>query len=306
MGRPPGRPMRERLLLGPVMIGALVGGLWLDQWLDGQPAAWLGAGRTLPPGIVILAFCVLLAVLAARELAAIFASKGVEASKRILTTAALMGLGACCLVPSGVEASAAVGAVGSAAVLVLIIALAFYSRHKSVEGVAAATGAALVAFVYLGLMLGFLPAIRRDHSAWVVLWVLLVTKSCDIGAYFAGKAFGRHKLIPWLSPGKTWEGLVGGVVMSAAVSVAGLEVLRSAGVIPGVPLWAAVIPGVLFAVVGQTGDLLESMLKRDAGIKDSGAVLPGFGGVLDVLDSALLVAPLAFWLLRGFSRAGWV
>jgi phosphatidate cytidylyltransferase len=298
--------MRERLLLGPVLIGALVGGLWLDEWLDGRAAPWSGSGATLPPGIVVLGFCVLLAVLAARELAAIFASKGVEASKRILTTAALLGLGACCLVPSGVEAGAAVGAVGSAAVLVLIMALAFYSRHKSVEGVAAGTGAALVAFVYLGLMLGFMPAIRRDHSAWVLLWVLLVTKSCDIGAYFAGKAFGRHKLIPWLSPGKTWEGLVGGVVMSAAVSVAGLELLRSAGVIPGVPLWAAVIPGVVFAVVGQTGDLLESMLKRDAGIKDSGKVLPGFGGVLDVLDSALLVAPLAFWLLRGFARVGWV
>ena len=168
------------------------------------------------------------------------------------------------------------------------------------------TGAALVAFVYLGLMLGFLPAIRRDHSAWVLLWVLLVTKSCDIGAYFAGKAFGRHKLIPWLSPGKTWEGLVGGVLMSAAVSVAGLEVLRGWGVIAGVPLWAAVIPGVLFAVVGQTGDLLESMLKRDAGIKDSGKVLPGFGGVLDVIDSPLLVAPLAFWVLRLFGGAGWL
>jgi phosphatidate cytidylyltransferase len=186
------------------------------------------------------------------------------------------------------------------------MSLGFYSRHKSVEGVAAATGAALVAFVYLGLMLGFLPAIRRDHSAWVLLWVLLVTKSCDIGAYFAGKAFGRHKLIPWLSPGKTWEGLVGGVLMSAAVSVAGLEVLRGWGVIAGVPLWAAVIPGVLFAVVGQTGDLLESMLKRDAGIKDSGKVLPGFGGVLDVIDSPLLVAPLAFWVLRLFGGAGWL
>ncbi len=298
--------MRERLLLGPVLIAVLIGGLWLDEWVGGRAAPWLGEGQKLPPGAVVLIFCALLAVLAARELAAIFASKGVEASKRILTTAALLGLGACCLVPSDVSASTAVGAVASSAVLVLIMSLGFYSRHKSVEGVAAATGAALVAFVYLGLMLGFLPAIRRDHSAWVLLWVLLVTKSCDIGAYFAGKAFGRHKLIPWLSPGKTWEGLVGGVLMSAAVSVAGLEVLRGWGAIAGVPLWAAVIPGVLFAVVGQTGDLLESMLKRDAGIKDSGKVLPGFGGVLDVIDSPLLVAPLAFWVLRLFGGAGWL
>lgn len=298
--------MRERLLLGPVLVGVLIGGLWLDEWLDGRVAPWSKAGQTLPPGIVVLVFCVMLAVLASRELAAIFTSKGVEASKRILTTAALLGLGACCLVPSSVSAGAAVGAVGTSAVLVLIMALGFYSRHKSVEGVAAATGAALVAFVYLGLMLGFVPAIRRDHSAWVLLWVLLVTKSCDIGAYFAGKSFGRHKLIPWLSPGKTWEGLVGGVLMSSAVSVAGLEVLEAWGVISGVPLWAGVIPGVLFAVVGQTGDLLESMLKRDAGIKDSGKVLPGFGGVLDVIDSPLLVAPLAFWVLRAFGAAGWL
>jgi phosphatidate cytidylyltransferase len=298
--------MRERLLLGPILIAALIGGLWLDEWLGKTPMPWSQRGAPFPSGILVFIFSVVLATLAARELAAIFASKGVEASRRILTTSAWLGLAASCLVPSGFAASAAVGMVGSAAVLVLLLSLGFYSRHKSVEGVAAATGAALVSFVYLGLMMGFMPAMRQEHSAWLLLWVLLVTKSCDIGAYFAGKAFGKHKLIPWLSPGKTWEGLLGGVIMSAIVSVAGLEALRSWGVIPGVPVWAALLPGVLFAIVGQTGDLLESMLKRDAGLKDSGHALPGFGGVLDVLDSALLVAPLAFWMLKAFAKLGWV
>lgn len=297
--------MRDRLLLGPVLIALLIGGLWLDQRL---PALDLGVnllGHTRPPrGTIIFAVMVLLAVLGSREMAAILAANGVTASKRIMTFAAILGLLASCVIPWGAPGPPAAAAVSTAAVIVMVVALAFYSRHKSVEGVVAATGGALLSFVYLGLMFGFVLALRREHSAWVLLWVLLVTKACDIGAYFTGKAVGRHKLIPWLSPGKTWEGLAGGVVLSCGVCIAGAWALRAwtSAVTP--PIGWLIATGAAFAVIGQAGDLLESLFKRDAGMKDSGKSLPGFGGVLDVLDSPLLVAPAAYWALRAFAQTG--
>lgn len=305
--------MRKRFLLGPVLILVIVAGLAMDQYIDGVRLGSIFGGvsgtvsgeaiRTFPPGSVLLPIMLLVAVLGARELAGLLAAKGITASRRIMSMSAGIGLVLSCLLPANVSMMDAVAAVSTGSVFVLVAALAFHSRHKTVQGVMAAAGGALFAFVYLGLMFGFLLAIRREHSAWTLLWVLLTTKSCDIGAYIVGKAIGRHKLISWLSPGKTWEGLLGGVVTSAAVGYLGLVLLDSiivdGAAVLAMPHWAwAVVPGVLFGLVGQLGDLLESLLKRDAGAKDSGASIPGFGGVLDLLDSPLLVAPVAYWWLR--------
>ncbi|MEL7238219.1 MAG: phosphatidate cytidylyltransferase, partial [Planctomycetota bacterium] len=105
-----------------------------------------------------------------------------------------------------------------------------------------------------------------------------------------GKSLGKHKLIPFLSPGKTWEGLAGGVVTAALVGAAcapGLDLLT---------WWKGAIFGAVIGVVGQAGDLLESLMKRDADVKDSSQLLPGFGGVLDVIDSPLVAAPVAYLL----------
>lgn len=296
--------MRERFVLGPILITVIVVGLALDQYIDMLPMpSFLGGtfkveNPTMPPGVVLLPIMLLVAILGARELASLLAAKGIVGSRRIMSLSAFIGLALSSLVPSTLRSTDAVAAVSTGAVAVLAAALAFHARHKSVQGVLAAAGASLLAFVYLGLMFGFLLAIRREHEAWVLLWVLLVTKSCDIGAYLVGKSIGRHKLIPWLSPGKTWEGLFGGIAMATGVSILGLLTLKNAEVMiwPGFP--AAILAGVLFAVVGQAGDLLESLLKRDAGHKDSGRSVPGFGGVLDLLDSPLLVAPVAYWWLR--------
>ncbi|MFA6044798.1 MAG: phosphatidate cytidylyltransferase [Phycisphaerales bacterium] len=298
--------MRDRLVLGPILIAALIGALWLDEALTrvAIPGGPVWGMAHFPPGTVQFVVMALVCVLAAREMAAILIANGVIASKRIMTFAALLGLVVTAAVPNSSPGLVAVAAVGSAAVCVLVVAQAFYSRHKSVEGVVAATGGALLSFVYLGLTFGFLLAIRRDHSAWVLLWVLLITKACDIGAFFTGKAIGRHKMIPWLSPGKTWEGLVGGLVLSAVVAWTGSLVLHSATGMRGPGLLWCIVLGVGCALVGQAGDLLESMYKRDAGMKDSGRGLPGFGGILDVIDSPVLVAPLAYWLLHALERAG--
>jgi phosphatidate cytidylyltransferase len=117
---------------------------------------------------------------------------------------------------------------------------------------------------------------------------VFVVKSSDIGAYTVGKLFGRHKFSPRISPGKTWEGMVGAVVFASIVAfafAAGCDIMT---------LWQAVIFGVCFAFIGQLGDLAESLIKRDAEKKDSAASVPGFGGILDVIDSPLGAAPFAY------------
>ncbi|MBS0186791.1 MAG: phosphatidate cytidylyltransferase [Planctomycetes bacterium] len=305
--------MRDRLLLGPVLIAVLLGLLWLDGFIDQLPCpAWmtrLGYPHpTMPPGIIIFVVMLGLSIMASRELADILHDKAIDASKRITTLAAFFGLCVSSFIPRnfaetgstiGPHWDAATGGliVSSSAVLMFIVALRFYSRHKNTEGVIAAAGGTMLAFVYLGLMFGFVLAIRREHPVWTLAWVLLMVKACDTGAYFTGRAFGKRKLILWLSPGKTWEGLIGGVALSTLVGVIGVNLIdwkeRPANL-----LVVGGLTGMLFALIGQAGDLMMSLLKRDAGIKDSGKSLPGFGGILDVLDSPLLVAPFAYWWLR--------
>lgn len=304
--------LRHRLILGPILLGVLALLLWVDEWLDAVPvpSSWHdwypSPSRTLPAGMALLAAGLLIVPIAARELGSIFRAGGVQASRRWLAVAAMAGLLVSAAVPRYTSAVNAVAMVASVATGVLITSLLWHIRGRHLQGATAAVGAAVFAFVYLGLMFGFVLALRREHSAWVVLGVLVVTKSCDIGAFCTGRLVGRHKLIPWVSPGKTWEGLVGGLVFSGGVAMLAIMLTRQAPddlrfhALAEMPLWRAAIIGILFGITGQAGDLLASVLKRDARLKDSGRSLPGFGGVLDVVDSVLLVAPVAFWALKGY------
>jgi phosphatidate cytidylyltransferase len=307
--------MGKRLLLGPIMILLLIGALALDEWLDARamPEGVRGVlasainyrEGTFPPGVVAVPMLAMLVSIAARELSSLLEAENIEGSKRMLTSAAIAGLLVSCLVPAALPATTVVGIFGTVSVLVLAVAMTFYSRHKTVEGVIAATGGVLLSYVYLGIMAGFLLALRREHSVFVIGWIILTTKACDIGAYFTGRAIGRTKLIPWLSPGKTWEGLAGGVALSAAIGALGM---RWIGSLEGlaVPDWYhGALLGAVLGIAGQAGDLLESILKRDAGKKDSGRGIPGFGGLLDVLDSILLASPVAFWWLHVMSGKGY-
>jgi len=119
----------------------------------------------------------------------------------------------------------------------------------------------------------------------LVLWMLLLVFAADIGAYFAGRSLGRHKLAPRVSPGKTWEGAIGGLLAVGLVALAGTVHL-------GLPVAAGVAFGCAVGIFSVIGDLTESMFKRAAGLKDSGSLLPGHGGILDRIDSVTAAAPL--------------
>jgi phosphatidate cytidylyltransferase len=135
-----------------------------------------------------------------------------------------------------------------------------------------------------------------------VLSLLLVVWLADIGAYFAGKAFGRHKLAPAISPGKTWEGAVGGwlavvIVASAAIVLHAFEPTLYSALLERLGAVRTLVVLTVLVVFSVVGDLFESMLKRQAGVKDSSGLLPGHGGVLDRIDALLPVLPLAMLLL---------
>ena len=154
----------------------------------------------------------------------------------------------------------------------------------------------LFGVLYVAWFFSFLVKIRLllpgVLGVKLLAFILLVTKSADIGALIIGSTFGRHPLLPKVSPNKSVEGTVGAVIMSALVALAFRSFLPPS---LNLPLWQVFFMGAFFGGLGQLGDLSESLIKRDCGVKDSGKFLPGMGGVLDVIDSLLFSAP-AFYL----------
>jgi len=158
----------------------------------------------------------------------------------------------------------------------------------STSAVIANCGANYFSIIYLGLLSGFVLAVRIDFGLWALLMFVFAVKSSDIGAYAIGSRFGRHKFSPVISPGKTWEGMAGAAAVSMIVAVLFARICD-------IMAWPmAAVFGLLFALIGQAGDLVESMLKRDAKQKDSANTVPGFGGILDIVDSPLAAAPFAY------------
>ena len=136
-------------------------------------------------------------------------------------------------------------------------------------------------------------------GAGLVTLLIAAIVLSDTGAYFVGRAIGRHKLAPRISPNKTWEGAIGGVIATVIGMVAAwyIDGSTEARVLPGWSLWEYIATGGLLAIAGQIGDLVESMMKRDAGVKDSGNLLPGHGGILDRCDGFLFAGPVLYYLL---------
>jgi phosphatidate cytidylyltransferase len=172
-------------------------------------------------------------------------------------------------------------------VSLLAIATALMARGVHGAPLAHGAAAALLAPVYLGLPLGALVAIHEHAGREGVLTLIAAVAASDTCQYYAGRTFGRRPLAPTISPKKTVEGAIGGVVVAPLVFVAIAQVW-----LPRLPVSAVWSAGVLMVVAGIVGDLFESALKRSAGVKDSGALIPGHGGVLDRIDALLFVTPL--------------
>lgn len=299
--------LKHRIIFGLLFSALFVALIFLDSYLSN---GWPTTLQRTPPGLVFALTCSLVIPLGIFEMRSLLAQQNIRISLTIVGLASLL-----CMLWPWLEQVAELAPnsqfqsltlwfrtvkphylIPTVLTAALVAAFGFHSRHQRVEGAMASAGATLMAIVYLGVLPGFFLPICLTHSAWMVLAIVCIVKAADVGAYFTGRSIGQHKLIPWLSPGKTIEGFIGGLVL------AGLIGALTANFFTFFTWPQGLIAGIVLGAVGQLGDLLESLLKRDAGVKDSGK-LPGFGGILDLLDSPLLAAPAAYWLLKLLTRA---
>jgi len=170
-------------------------------------------------------------------------------------------------------------------------------RGAPFDTMISSTGATLLGVLYIALLGGHLVALRSGFpqklSAHLLSFFFMVIMGSDTGAYYVGRAFGKHKLAPKISPGKTWEGVAGGLIAGLLMAT-----LAHYWFFRELPLkWTLVLASVM-VVLGIVGDLTESALKRSAGAKDAANILPGHGGVLDRLDSLLFNAPVIYYFAR--------
>ena len=200
---------------------------------------------------------------------------------------------------------AACAAVGSSVFPLTVVMLAALVIVGTLAVATAAPGpavlprvaASLFAVVYIGLPLGAIAAIRTIGGREAVVLLMITIVASDSAQYYTGRAFGRVPLAPAISPKKTREGAIGGVVFGSAVLILGSRL-----VFPGAPSLALVVAAMLVVMLGIAGDLFESLLKRSAGVKDSSALIPGHGGILDRIDSWLFAGP-AYYLFLLYLQA---
>jgi phosphatidate cytidylyltransferase len=286
--------LATRVILGLAMIIGFTGLLAGDGWAANHAYFFLtpafdGAGFTLLASFFIIAGCV--------EYFHICRAKGFQPSLAIMIAGSLLIIWQPYwkhILGDGAESSLAV------TVLAVILATGCVLVARGQTGGAIA-GLAATGFgvIYLGFGGLFWVKLRFPACGFEGVWdriqylvmFLACVKSSDIGAYFAGRFLGRHKWVPLVSPGKTWEGLAGAVIF--AMIVASLFA-RISGIMN---VSYALLFGAVLALSGQLGDLVESLLKRDAGLKDSAPRISQFGGVLDMIDSLLLAGPWAYGMI---------
>lgn len=205
---------------------------------------------------------------------------------------------------TGNAALAASGPTVAMVLSVLPVAVYYLFRFGDLSSAAARMASSVLGIVYAGLLFQFIPLIKRDFGPAggdVIVLVLMIAWIGDTGAYFAGRYLGKRKLYPQVSPSKTWAGAAGGVAGSALAAVVtklGLAALHEPPSLMHELTWLDVlalsVPG---AILGQIGDLFESLLKRSTGVKDSSSLLPGHGGLLDRVDAVLFLAPYVYLYL---------
>jgi phosphatidate cytidylyltransferase len=173
----------------------------------------------------------------------------------------------------------------------------FFSKSNTAGFVAIST--TLFGLMYVPWLLNFIQKINffpKVDGHYYLLYFVLITKFSDSGAYAVGSLIGKHKMIPRISPGKTWEGFGGAIVVSTVASLIFTNIFKDK--MPGMNNLHAIVLGVILSICAVVGDLIESLFKREAGVKDSGRFFPGIGGILDLLDSLLFNAPIMYLYLR--------
>lgn len=181
--------------------------------------------------------------------------------------------------------------------ILIVIACLFifvlqFTRRDSSQALASIS-VTMFGLLYIAWLFSFFIKLKfLPHGALLVSFLVLVTKMGDVGAYFIGSSIGKHSLIPRISPRKTVEGTIGGLLFSIISAVA------SKSYLPEFSYAHLVVLGILLGILAQVGDLAESLLKRDCGVKDSGSNLSGFGGVLDLIDSLIFTTPIFYFYVR--------
>jgi phosphatidate cytidylyltransferase len=242
-------------------------------------AVWL----TVVGGLPFALLAGTAAAVAAVELVLMFGGIGVGEAFGILFTGAIPLMAAYAGPGAILPAWSGLASAGATVALLTF----FLFRQEPLERIPRAVSIVVLAWLYCGLLIATLVAVRVHFDVpWVIL-AFVVAWANDTAAYFAGHSLGRHQLFPRISPKKTWEGFAGGILGSVVGALVVLWLLHPTGLGAG----GAVVVGLGAAVVGPLGDLAESMVKRAAGVKDSGRTIPGHGGLLDRIDALLFVAP---------------
>ncbi|MHC4617598.1 MAG: phosphatidate cytidylyltransferase [Planctomycetota bacterium] len=277
--------LKYRLFFGTLMTVLFTGIVIFDGWLDGS----LTSSKIDDAAVQATILCVLIAllILAAQfELSTLASAKNLKIFVPFATLASVL-VATTWYWPQFVKIAPRTYLFFVSAFCFLGFLLYQYACCGTAN-VVANCGANCFAVFYLGFLSAFVVAVRVDYGLWPLLMFVFVVKCSDIGAYAGGSLFGRRKFSPRISPGKTWEG------MAAAVLVAMIVAVLFAAICDIMVWWLAAVFGFVFAFIGQLGDLAESMIKRDAETKDASSSVPGFGGVLDVIDSPLVAAPFAY------------
>jgi phosphatidate cytidylyltransferase len=318
--------MHQRFLYGFIAICTVFCIVLLDAYLA-QSYGHGRFGELLTRGSLIPVFFAVLVLGAAFEMLRLFRTLGLRPHALIAVVMSLVLLLSpwlCAARLLGTRPSEVEGTQWQLlwlAVLMVATAVAQLRRGR-IHTAFSDIGATWLMVFYLGLLPSFAVMLRsspdvsgREAAGWVLIF-LLVTKVSDIGAYLVGSAIGRHLLMPAVSPGKTIEGALGGVAASVLLAVVFHRLyFWVSGVYPqhhdavlaadyflhgfyrGLELWQAIVFGALMSIFGQLGDLVESLFKRAADQKDSASIVPGFGGMLDLLDSPIMAAPVAWFVL---------
>lgn len=277
--------IRTRVVVGSLLAlaaaGVLVGDAYLAPWFP-----------------CLFACLMALGLLAGRELVALFPEP--MRPSELLTVAGILLCLAVNWYPTlrtelGYAPGSAWGLLVVVFTAVLVAAFLLEMRRYTGEPGRAVPrlGATVFAVAYLGVLPSFFAQLRflpTEHAAWLIALTIFVPKGNDIAAFFTGTFLGRHKMTPVLSPKKTWEGFAGGMVGGTLVAVG---VSFAVPVFPG-GVGEAIGFGLAVGLAGVLGDLAESLVKRDCGTKDASKSIPGFGGLLDVVDSVLFAAPVAY------------